>query len=124
MRKFLISAALLSAVAVAAPASAQNYRGYGQGPTRSVQIERQIQNLRDRIRVAEDRDRISEREEDNLLRRLGNIAERYDRFRRNGLSRGEQNDLHRDLQDLRQRLQAERREDRRDDRRDHRRGRR
>ena len=118
MRKFLIAAALASSFAITAPAAAQWNRGYGEGPTRSVQIERQIQNLRDRIRRAEDRDLISDREEDRLLRRLGNIAQRYDRFRRNGLSRGEQNDLHRDLQDLRQRIRSERREGRWEDRRD------
>ena len=118
MRKMLITAALVSSVAVAAPAAAQWNRGYAEGPTRSVQVERQIENLRDRIRRAEDRDLISEREEARLLDRLRGVAERYERFRRNGLSRGEQNELHARLQELRQRLQAERREDRWDDRRD------
>ncbi|HEX8527102.1 hypothetical protein [Allosphingosinicella sp.] len=119
MRKFLIPLAAAAIAVSAAPAAAQ-YRGHGyqQGPTRSVQIERQLEQLRDRIRRAEDRDIISDREEDRLLRRLGNIAQRYDRFRRNGLSRSEQNELHRDIQDLRQRLRSERREERWDDRRD------
>ena len=120
MRKILMSAALLSGVVLASPAAAQFGRGYGygEGPTRSVQIERQIENLRDRIRRAEDRDQISDREEARLLDRLRGIADRYERYRRNGLSRGEQNDLHRDLQDLRQRIWDERREGRFDDRRD------
>ena len=119
MRTFLISAALLSSVAIAAPAAAQ-YRGYGygDGPTRSHQIERQIETLRDRIRRAEDRDLISPREEDRLLARLGDIARRYDQFRRNGLSRREHQELQFRLQELRQRLQSERREGRWEDRRD------
>ena len=117
MRKILISAAILASVAAAAPAAAQ-YRGYGygQGPTRSEQIERQLQQLRDRIRRAEDRDLISEREEARLLDRLGDIARRYDNFRRNGLSAREHQELQHRIQDLRQRIQSERREGR-DDRR-------
>ncbi|HEX9931885.1 MAG TPA: hypothetical protein VGB08_03500 [Allosphingosinicella sp.] len=119
MRKILISAAAVAALATAAaPAAAQRgYGGYNQGPTRSVQIENQLQQLRDRIRRAEDRDLISQREEARLLDRLSNIARRYDGFRRNGLSRGEHQELHSRIQDLRSQLRDERREERRDDRR-------
>jgi hypothetical protein len=126
MRKILISAAAVAALAVAAaPASAQRGYGYGygysQGPTRSVQIENQLQQIRDRIRRAEQRDLISRREAGRLLDRLGDIAQRYDRYRRNGLSRDEHHELHSRLQDLRERLREERREGRYDDRYDDRR---
>ena len=117
MRRFLIAAALMSSVALAAPAAAQ-YRSYNQGPTRSQAIERQIDQLSDRIRRAEQRNLISDREEDRLMRRVANISHRYDRFRRNGLNRGEQQDIHQRIQQLRQTLQFERREGRFEDRRD------
>lgn len=118
MRKMLISAALVSAFALSAPAAAQpdQYRhGYGRG---GAQIERQLTQLVQRIRHAGDRDVISEREEGRLLRQAANIRQRLDRYRRNGLSVGERQDLQRRIQDLRQRLRSERREERFDDRRD------
>ena len=119
MRKFLISAALLSAAAVTAPASAQ-YRDYDRGSDyRGGQgIERQLDQIEDRIRRAEDRDRISRGEANRLLRQAEQIDRLYDRYRRNGLTRWEHQDLQNRIHNLRQRLQFERREDRWDDRRD------
>lgn len=127
MRIFLISAALLSSVAIAAPASAQHgHRGHGynQGPTRSQQVEHQLDQFHDRIRRAQDRRLLSTREENRLLNRVLHLRQLYDGYRRNGLSQREQQDLHGRIQDMRQRLQSELREgrqDRREDRRDDRR---
>ena len=97
MRKILISAMLLSSVAISAPAAAQ-YRGGGWGH-QGANIERQLDQLEQQI------DRL------------------HDRYRRNGLSAGEHRDLQMRIQNLRQRVQAERREGRFDDRRDDRRDR-
>ena len=119
MRKFLISAILLSAAATAAaPASAQSWGNRGFGYNQGRNIEQQLAQLADRIRRAEDRDLISEREEDRLLRRVAGIDRRYDNFRRNGLNQWEYNDLQQRIQTLRQQLRFERREGRWDDRRD------
>lgn len=119
MRKFLISAALLSAAAVTAPAAAQ-YRDYDRGSDyRGGQsIERQLDQIEDRIRRAEDRDRISRGEANRLLRQADQIDRLYDRYRRNGLTRWEHQDLQNRIHNLRQRLQFERRDNRYDDRRD------
>jgi TolA-binding protein len=119
MRKFLISAALLSAAAVTAPAAAQ-YRDYDRGSDyRGGQgVERQLDQITDRIRRAEDRDRISRSEANRLLRQAEQIDRLYDRYRRNGINQREHYDLQNRIQNLRQRLQFERREDRYDDRRD------
>ena len=120
MRKYLIPAIVLSATMVAAPAAAQswgqrhNQHNYQQGRN----IEHQLQQLADLMRLAQDRDLISEREEEHLMRQLRNIDERYDRFRRNGLTRYEHQDIQMRIQQLRQRLQFERREGRWDNRRD------
>ena len=119
MRKFLISAALLSAAAVTAPAAAQ-YRDYDRGSDYGggQGIERQLDQITDRIRRAEDRDRISRSEANRLLRQAEQIDRLYDRYRRNGINQREHYDLQNRIQNLRQRLQFERREDRWDDRRD------
>ena len=126
MRKFLISALLLSAAAAATPAAAQydydrqgrydyDYRG-GQ------QIERQLGMIVERIDRAYQRRLISDREARRLRNEANDIGRRYDRYRRNGLNGYEHQDLQRRIQHLRQRLQWERREGREerrwDDRRD------
>jgi len=129
MRKFIISAALISAAAIAAPASAQYGHGqarYGNSNYGGQSIERQLDQLEQRIHRARDRRLISNNEARNLLRQAEQIDRLHDRYRRNGLSQGEYHDLRHRIQNLRQRIQGERREgreDRRDDRRDDRRGR-
>jgi hypothetical protein len=113
MRKFLISAIALSTVALsAAPATAQ-YRGggYNQG---GAGIERQIDQLEQQIDRLRDRRLISNSEAVRLSRQAEQIDRLHDRYRRNGLSQGEQRDLMQRVQNLRQRVQAERLEGRRD----------
>jgi hypothetical protein len=128
MHKFLISAALISAAAIAAPATAQyQSRGhYGYDHRGGQGIQRQLQQLVQRIRMAEDRDLISRREESRLLREANRINDRLYSYSRNGLSHGEHQDLQQRIHRLRQEIREERREgreDRRDDRRgDYRRG--
>jgi Spy/CpxP family protein refolding chaperone len=143
MRKFLISAAVLSATAFAAPAAAQyspypgqyqgqyqrqypgpyqgqhqrQYPGQYQDYRHGGNIEQQLQQLVQRIRRAEDRDVISRREEDRLLREASRIRELYYRYSRNGLTQREHYDLQNRIQHLRHSLRMERREDRRQDRR-------
>ena len=115
MRKFLISAMLLSTVAVATPAAAQYNRGH-QGQN----IERQLDQLEQRIDQLRDRRLISNNEARRLSRQAEQIDRLHDRYRRNGLTQREHWDLHNRDQNLRHQGQAERREgrdDRRDDRR-------
>ena len=122
MRKILISAMLLSTVAVSAPAAAQYRGGYGfQGGN----IERQLDQIEQQIDRLRDRRLISRDEAFRLERRAEQIDRLHDRYRRNGLSPSEHRDLQSRIQNLRHQLRAERREgrddrwdDRRDDRRD------
>ena len=123
MRKFLISAVLLTSFAAAAPAAAQYYpnRGYGNGYGQAQGIERQLDQIKRQIDNLRDRRLISNNEAFRLSRQAEQIDRLHDRYRRNGLSQREHWDLQNRIQDLRQHLRSERREgreDRRDDRRD------
>ena len=126
MRKFLISAALLSVAAAAAPASAQydsrhdgrrydDRRGYDdfRGGERT---DRQLAQISERIQRAYQRRLISSNEARRLQREVDQIDRLEDRYGRNGLSGWERQDLQRRVQHLRQSLQWERQEGR-DDRR-------
>lgn len=120
MRKILISAMLLSSVAISAPAAAQ-YRGGGGYGFQGANIERQIDQIEQQIDRLRDRRQISRQEAARLDRQAEQIDRLHDRYRRNGLTRSEHQDLQNRIQNLRQRLQAERSEGRRygqNDRRD------
>jgi Spy/CpxP family protein refolding chaperone len=131
MRKFLIPALLISAVAVSAPAAAQHRGGYDPRPGYGQHhggggIERQIDQLEQRIDRLRDRRLISNREAQRLMRQAEDIDRLHDRYRRNGLSRYEHDDLMQRIQYLRQNIRYERqegRQDRYDDRYDDRRDR-
>ena len=119
MRKLLISAALVSAVALSAPASAQRWdnrgHGYSQGQTRG--FDRQLQQLRQRIDNMYQRRLLSGNEARNLQGRVGHVRQRLYSYSRNGLSYRERQDVQHRIHNLRQRLQRERfegREQRRD----------
>ena len=120
MRKFLISAMLLSSVAISAPAAAQYRGGYGH---QGANIERQLDQIEREIDRLRDRRLISRDEAFRLDRRAEQIDRLHDRYRRNGLSQFEHRDLQNRIQHLRQSVRAERREGRFDDRRDGRRDR-
>lgn len=122
MRNILISAALLSAVAAAAPAAAQygNYnRGYSQGHgyNQGQNIRSQLNQLRQRIDQLARRGLVSRNEASRLFHRADEIDFRAQRFARNGISPREHQELQSRIHDLRQRVQSERREGRRDNRR-------
>ena len=123
MRKFLISAALVSAFAAAAPASAQydyDRGGRGYGHHQGQNIERQLANLDERIERAFERRLISNREAQRLGRHLDQTRRAYSDFRRGGISQREHQLLQNRIQSLRNQLRDERqegRDDRRDDRR-------
>ena len=114
MRKIILSALVLSSVAAAAPAAAQNW-GRGQ----NVAIERQITQLHQRIDNMAQRRLISNREQRSLHNEANGIQNRFYRYARNGLSQREHHELRDRIQDLRQRIQRERHEGR-DQRRDRR----
>ena len=123
MRKLLVSAAFVSAVAFAAPASAQRWddrgQGYSQGQTRG--FEQQLQQLRQRVDQMYQRRLLSNNEARNLQSRIGDVRQRLYSYSSNGLSYRERDDLQRRIHNVRERLQNERhegREQRRDDRRD------
>ena len=121
MRKLLIPALLLASVA--APAAAQ-HRDYDSGRGRNAAIGQQIDQIERQIDSLHQRRLISSNEARRLSREASQIEQRHQRYRRDGLSQREHEDLRDRIQDLRQRLRSERqegREDRRDDRRDDRR---
>lgn len=124
MRKFLLSAALVSATLVGAPAAAQNWDrgGYGYNQRGGQHIQNQIRQLHQRIDNMHQRRLLSNREMRSLHERVENINRRFYDHARNGLSQREHHDLQNRIQNLRQRLQNERFEGR-DQRRDDRRGR-
>ena len=109
MRKMLISAFLIGATVVSAPASAQ----YGRGHRSDDRIDRQIEQIEDRIRQARDNRRISRREADRLLRQADQIDRLEDRYSRNGLNGRELQDLRNRVQHLRPQLRWERQDGRR-----------
>jgi hypothetical protein len=123
MRKFLISAALISAAAISVPAAAQyqDGRGYGYNNRGGQGVERQVQQLHERIDNMYQRRLLSDREVQSLHRDAENIRRRSYDYARNGLTRREHADLQDRIHRLRDRIQRERfegREQRRDDRRD------
>jgi hypothetical protein len=125
MRKILISAALVSAAALAAPAAAQYYpdqrypdqrypdQSYDYDH-RGGDIGRQLDQIRRRINMAEDRNRISRREAAQLLAYVEDVERIHARYRRDGLTQWERSDLQNRLQYLRDRLRYERQDDRYD----------
>ncbi len=127
MFKIVIPAIMASTVALAAPAAAQ-YRGdypdsrYSNGRhfdgrySDGREIRSQIDQMIDRIHRAEDRDMISKREEDRLMREARNIRRLYHRYRVNGLNGREAHELQNRIQHLRQQFRFERQDGRRDGR--------
>jgi len=112
MRKFLISIAIASTALAAVPALAQNngHRGaYNQGRG----IEARLDHLEDRIDRARDRRMISNQEARKLSFQAEQIDRLHDRYRRNGLTGWERQDLNRRLDMLQQRLRFDRRDNNR-----------
>lgn len=120
MRKLLVSTLMLSALLGAAPAAAQyygdrDYRDYRYEDNRyrgDNRFDRQIDQLVDRIRRAEDRDLISRREEDRLLSHARQLNYLEGRYGRNGFSRWEAQDLQRRIANLRAQFRWERQDGR------------
>ena len=102
MRNFLISAALIAAATVAAPASAQNHRYQGNN------IERQVDQIENRIQRAAQRGQVSQREANRLLRQADQLDRLADRYARNGIDRREHQELQNRLSQLQQQLRWER----------------
>jgi septal ring factor EnvC (AmiA/AmiB activator) len=113
MRKFMISIALGATMLSVTPAMAQRYGG-GFQPAREIQ--RDINQLENRIQRATQRGNLSRREAVSLRREANQVQRQYYRFQRNGLDRGEIQQLRAQINRIEYRL----REDRRD--RDRRRG--
>jgi hypothetical protein len=120
MRKFLISAALLSAasITVATPAAAQyrgqpygqgygDYRGQGHVQFRGGGIQRELGEIRQQIRLGFDRGFLTRHEADRLSRDADRIQGRLQRRSWDGLSFREREDLQRRIQQLRERLRFE-----------------
>lgn len=127
MRKLIISVALASTAAMAAPAgpAAAQYqnpygggyqsRGYedqgygGRGDNRygyqqGQQIQQRIYQLRERIQRVIRRGMVSRGDVFRLQRELDQIERRYDQFARNGLDQREQYDLQVRIQRLQERV--------------------
>jgi len=119
MRKLLIPAILLgAATVVAAPASAQyqypRQHGYGHGYGQGQDIQMQLRQIDERIERLYARGRITRGEARSLSNELGRIANRFQDYRRNGLSPSEHQDLQRRIHNLREEVREDRRDGRRD----------
>lgn len=113
MRKVLISLALVSASLTAIPAAAQGYYGGVSNrdyASRSVhrEIQRDIQQLENRIDRSARRGRISRREAISLRREAVQVRQLHYRYARNGLDRSEARNLAIRLDRLQQRVRYER----------------
>ena len=123
MRKVLISLALVSASVIAAPATAQ--RGYGgqgysqpswgyPGDRNLVQrFHQQIAQQEQRIERSAQRRAITANEYRALRNHARELHRRLSRFARNGLTRGEVQDIADRIDNLRDRIRDERRDGRR-----------
>ena len=122
MRKLLISTALAAVALSAAPASAQ-YRDYGrnQGYGYNQQggnFDQRIDRIGQRIENAAQRGAISRGEYRRLINELRRVDILHDRYRQNGLSQREADDVRYRLQNLQQQVREDRQDGRRyDDRR-------
>jgi predicted RNase H-like nuclease (RuvC/YqgF family) len=107
MRKFIVSIALASATLSAVPASAQAWQL--RQSVRS-EIQRDINQLENRIDRAARRGTISPREANSLRRDASNVQRLYNRYSRNGLDRREVAELELRVNRVQQRLRLERRD--------------
>ena len=106
MRKLLIPLLAIGAVAAAAPASAQSYRGHPAAA--QAQIRQEISQLDQQISRAEQRGRISPREAQGLRRQVINLHKRFAQVRRGGIDRREHAMLDGQIRQIRQTLRSER----------------
>lgn len=98
MRKFLIGAALLGAVAAVSPASAQNYgRGYDRA---------EIHQIGQQIRMLDDRGRIEPRYAVQLHDEYRGLVRLSRRYQRDGLNWNERDDLQRRTYNLERKVRA------------------
>ena len=119
MRKFVLPiAAAASALAIAAPASAQwappvyRYQPYNYGygfryQAFAQQMENRVQRVRNDIRVMQGRRILSYREGRNLEQQASNLQRRIYRASRNGIQPGEARRLENQLRNLEFRVQRE-----------------
>lgn len=124
MRKFLISAFVLSTVVGVAPAAAQHGRGHGAyddrgqaswnrgGPSRQAinELLRDLRRAENGIQRSVERRMISQREAMGLRREANQIERRLDMASRNGISGREFGALRVQVNRLEQRLRIERRD--------------
>ncbi|GAA4004590.1 hypothetical protein [Sphingomonas humi] len=122
MKKFLFAAVGLSAIAAAAPASAQYYNGYQQAPygynqygygnqqqliqiyaSRADQLRRQVERF-------DQRNRVSDREASRLRNAAIDLQNRVRVYARNGIDPNEQRDLDNRFAQLQQRIAYEARD--------------
>jgi hypothetical protein len=112
MRKILISTLLAASVVASAPAAAQyrdDYRSH-QGYRSGAGIERQIDEIKDRIEIARDHRRLSREEARRLRYEADQLDRLADRLRRDGVSIREARFLQARVDRLRQQLRYERRD--------------
>lgn len=114
MRKLMLSLALVGSAAsgtlVATPAAAEVtvQRGGGFQPAR--EIRRDINQLENRIQMAQRRGTISPREAVGLRRDVNRLEVQFSRFSRNGLDRREIGQLRAGINQVENRLRSERRD--------------
>ncbi len=107
MRKFVMAATIAAFAIPVAPAAAQPWR---LQPTIQREIQRDINQLHNRISRAAQRRTISRREATGLRRDAVGLQRLYNRYARNGLTRPEVAQLELGVNRVHQRLRLERRD--------------
>jgi hypothetical protein len=104
MKKVLLAAGAFSALAIALPAAAQPYRG-------GDAVHQRFRNLEQRIERGVDRGLLNRREAIRLRAEFRQLVNLDARYRYDGLSRWEHQDLMRRVDNLSARVRYERRDD-------------
>jgi hypothetical protein len=122
MRKLLIPAIALAAVAAAASPATAQYRGgydprpaYGYNQNDGRDIVAQIRQLGQQIDRSYQRNRITRNEARRLSNELNRIENRFRDYRRGGISAREHHDLQSRIQNLRAQIREDRHDGRRND---------
>jgi hypothetical protein len=100
MKKILLSMAALSALAIATPASAQ------LGVLADSRIDVRINDLQSRIQAGVQQGSISRQEAQSLRAQLRELSRLERQYSRDGLSRGERQELQQRIQSLRQNIRT------------------
>lgn len=110
MKKIFLSMAAVSALAIGGPAAAQSYQGNYQGNYQNNNLDSRIDvrigELQSRIQAGVQQGSIDRQEAQSLRMQVRELTRLERQYSRDGLSRGERQDLQTRIQSLRQQLRS------------------